>query len=164
MYHKVQFLDRFLFLLYFNDFEECLHHAQVVEFADDTVLYVSSKFFHIIEEHLNEDLICIHEFLNTNKLIINLNKEKSESMIFGTAKRLAKCPERLDLFYNSASIASTKSYKYLGTKLDPTLSLKENFKIIYKNASSKLNLQRHDFTRHIIQRYSEFEFNENTIE
>ena len=36
-------LDPILFLLFFNDFEECLHHSNVKQFANDTVIYLSSN-------------------------------------------------------------------------------------------------------------------------
>jgi hypothetical protein len=35
-------LGPILFLLYFNDFEDCLIHSKVIQFADDTLLFVSS--------------------------------------------------------------------------------------------------------------------------
>jgi hypothetical protein len=45
-----------LFLMFFNDFNECLHHSKVIQFADDTVIYVSSKSVTNIEKQLNADL------------------------------------------------------------------------------------------------------------
>ena len=36
-------LDPIMFLLFFNDFEYCLRHSNVAQFADDTVIYLSSK-------------------------------------------------------------------------------------------------------------------------
>ena len=60
-------------------------------------------------------------------------------MLFGTAKRLATCPEKLHLHFREVSINSTKEYKYLGSVIDQTLNLGNNFDQLYKNASKKLN-------------------------
>ena len=129
-----------LFLLYFNDLELCLKYAKVIIFADDTVLYVSSKCFHVIENNLNHDLQNMFNYFRQNELVMNLKKGKSESMVFGTRKRLSANPEKLNLFYNLVPIVSTTHYKYLGTLLDQTLSMQSNFEKLYKTASGKLRL------------------------
>ena len=117
-----------------------MSHAKIIEFADDTVLYVSSKHFEVIENELNSDLKQLAQYFPDNHLVINLKKGKSESMLFGTAKRLSSSNAKLNLYYNHTQIASTTSYKYLGTLLDSTLSLNGDFDKTYKKASGKLRL------------------------
>ena len=106
-----------LFLMYFNDFVHCLENATTIQFADDTVIYISDKDFYVIENKLNKELSKISNYFLKNELTINLNKGKTESMMFGTAKKLSKLPDSLKLKYDYTSIVPTKSYKYLGTRV-----------------------------------------------
>ena len=138
-------LGPIMFLLFFNDFEDCLHHSSVVQFADDTVIYLSSKSIDEIEDNLNRDLASISTYLSCNDLVINLKKGKTECMLLGTSKRIsAVAPDSrdLNLSCNGTKINCTQSYKYLGTVLDQQLNLAENFDKKYKKASAKLGLLR----------------------
>ena len=59
-------------------------------------------------------------------------------MIFETSCRLSKCGRKLNLYYDDRVIHATKTYKYLGTILDSTLSFSTNFDRMYKKTTSKL--------------------------
>ena len=78
-----------LFLLHINDIGRCLKHSSIITYADDTVLLTSSKAVHDIEERLNDDINIVSKWLTENELLLNLNKGKIESMLFGTGKRLS---------------------------------------------------------------------------
>jgi hypothetical protein len=139
-----------MFLLHFNDFEENLQHSRVIQIADDTVLYCSSKSIEKIEQKLNHDLQCISEYFFQNELIMNVSKGKTESMVFGPQKRLSMTSKSLNLLFNGTKITSTTQYKYLGTLLDQSLSLSGHFKNIYRATSNKLyllNLLKPSLTR-----------------
>ena len=56
----------------------------------DTVLDVASEKLSDIEAMLAEDINVLADWLEGNQLVINLKKDKMESMVFGTAKRLSK--------------------------------------------------------------------------
>ena len=101
------------------------------------VVYVRGKR-DIVERQLNEDLKNMSTYFKTNQLIINLNRGKAETLIFGTSCRLSKCGKRLDLYYDDRVIHATETYKYLGTILDSTLSFSINFDRMYKKTTSKL--------------------------
>ena len=125
-------LGPLLFLMFFNDFEKCLKRSQSLNFADDMVVYVHGKTKDIFESQLNEDLRNMLTCFKTNQLIINLNKGKTETMIFCMSSRLSKCGKKLTLYYDDRVIHATETYKYLGTILDSTLSLSTNFGRMYK--------------------------------
>ena len=72
---------------------------------------------------LNRDLSSMSNYFKYNKLIINLDKNKTH-MLFGTAKRLQLNPKQLELYNDQTKINVTKTYKYLGSKLGPHLDLK----------------------------------------
>jgi hypothetical protein len=133
-------LGPILFLIYFNDFDACLKHSKVIKFADDTVIYVSRKSKVDIEKDLNTDLQNISDYLTKNELVINLKPGKTESILFGTGKKINQNHQFINLQYNSQPISTTKEYKYLGNILDQTLSFNTNFNRVYKKTSAKLRL------------------------
>ena len=128
------------FMICFNNFHTCFRHAKTIKSADDTVLYFTHIDFHVTENSLNNDMEHVFEFLTENELILNAKKGKTEVMLFGTSKRLSKLTVNLNICYGGETLNQTNRYKYLGTLLDPSLSLNDNFNITYKKASSRLCL------------------------
>ena len=84
-------LGPLLFLVYFNDFQDILQHA------DGTVIVVSDKSVTEIERKLNKDIENISVSFMKNELVINLKKSNTESMLFGTGKRLSMNHNKLEL-------------------------------------------------------------------
>ena len=82
----------------------------------------------------------IHEWCTDNELILNLAKGKTESMLFGTSKRLSKQPPVMNVTFRGKNINFTTRYKYLGCIIEPNLSMGSNFESNYKKASSRLRL------------------------
>ena len=71
-----------LFLIFCNDFEDNLNVSKSVQFTDETFICYSGKSITNIEEKLNRDLSSISKYLKCNELIINLDKNKTEAMLF----------------------------------------------------------------------------------
>ena len=120
-------------------------------YADDTVLYADGKDLKSIENALSSDMSLLASWFTENELLLNLKKGKTEAMVFGTGKKLSTTPTVLEVKYKDNIINVTTSYKYLGVKLDQTLSLNEHFESSYKKASSRLFLLaklRHQLTSH----------------
>ena len=61
---------------------------------------------------LNRDLSSISKYLKCNELIINLDENKTEAMLIGTAKRLQLNPKQLELYYDQTKINVTETYTY----------------------------------------------------
>ena len=92
---------------------DSIHHSNIVQFADDTSIYLSSKSIDEIEDKLNEDLASISAYLSCDDLVINLKKGKTECMLLGTSKRIATVtPESrdLNLSCNGTKINCTQSH------------------------------------------------------
>ena len=89
-------LGPLLFLIYFNDFEKCLKNAKSLSFADDTVIYIEGK------KHISS-------YFQSNQLVINLKKGKTEAMLFGTFKCLSSCSSKLSLSYDNKTIETTET-------------------------------------------------------
>ena len=83
-------LGPLLFLISFNDAVEVMEYSSILKYADDTVLYVAGKETDSIEIKLSKDMDNLSEWLRCNELILNLKKGKTESILFGTAQRIAK--------------------------------------------------------------------------
>ena len=82
-------LGPLLFIIFYNDFVDYIHESQVLMYANDSVIYTAGKSVECIERILSNDLKHIAKYFDENELIINLNKGKTEVMLFGTAKRIS---------------------------------------------------------------------------
>ncbi len=74
-------------------------NSRVLKYADDAVIYCSGKDVERIEVMLSYDMDLIAKYLEENELIMNLEKGKTEVMLFGTAKRLSMQSRELDVRY-----------------------------------------------------------------
>ena len=135
-------LGPLLFLIHFNDVYKPLQHSKIITYADDSVIYTSSKDIDTLQQNLSEDMNNLCDWFKDNELIINLKKGKTESMVFGTAKRINLQDKELNLSANGTYINNTSTYKYLGVHLDPTLNLASHFDRTYKKAAGRVNLLR----------------------
>ena len=133
-------LGPLLFTLFFNDLPDHLRSAKVIKYADDTVFYFASGDFDVIESTLNNEMMVLSSFCDQNELVLNLKKGKTESMMFGTAKRLSSNDRDLGILSKDVRINNTSAYKYLGSLLDPTLTLSHNFDTAYRKASGRIRL------------------------
>ena len=133
-------LGPLLFLLFSNDIVDNVKNSRIIMYADDTILHAQGKDINMIENALSIDMSSLAAWFHENELILNLKKGKTEAMLFGTAKRLATTGKSLKVKYKEKSINVTTSYKYLGVKLDPTMTMQEHFNSTYKRASSRLSL------------------------
>ena len=132
-----------LFIMHFNAAHTVLQNSKIITYADDTVIFVSGSSLDEVEGKLNNDLQHLKAWFDENELLVNLKKGKTESMIFGTAKRPNKTEKKeMKVEVNGTSIAGTLSYKYLGVHLDQTLNFAIHFDKIYKQATGRLNLLR----------------------
>ena len=121
-----------LFLIFFNDITDVIKKANIIKYADTTVLYVADKNLEIIQNKLNQDIDAVANWLDENELIINLKKEKTESLLFGTAKRLADLNQPFNISYQGEIISETKDYKYLEMEINSGLNLNSHFEKYFK--------------------------------
>ena len=67
-------LGPLLFLLYINDLSNVSKKLFLILFADDSNVFITGKSIHEMIINLNEELSKLVEWLNANKLSININK------------------------------------------------------------------------------------------
>ena len=99
--------------------------------VDDTIIYVGDKDVIKIDQCLNEYLRNISDYYRKNEVIIDLNKGKTEVMLFGFAQRLKTHGNLLKVVYQGHTINFVTEYKYLGTVIDSHLTLNDNFDKAY---------------------------------
>ena len=112
-----------LFVLFLNDFVDCIPYSNVIKNADATVLYFGHKYKVVIQNRLIEDPKA--------EVLINLKKGKTETMLFVTAKPLSNI-HGFDITYRGSAINHVTEYKYLGNTIDNILPLSNNFEKSYK--------------------------------
>ena len=76
-----------LFLIYINDLPNCLSEALPRMYADDTSISIAACSLPELESALNNELANLHEWLNVNKLSLNI--AKTELILIGSRQRLA---------------------------------------------------------------------------
>ena len=69
-------LGPLMFIIYMNDLPNVLEFCNITLYADDTVLYFSSKLITEIESNLNSDLRHVCDWLKHNQLTPNIKKSQ----------------------------------------------------------------------------------------
>ena len=129
-----------LFILFCNDIADVVDTAEIVIYANGTVIYVTGKDVTITNIKLNKEMDDIAKWLDQNALIIKLKKGKTESLHFGTPQRITKQNKTLTVMYLGVKILNTSQYKYLGIEADSPLNLNCHCERYYKRALSRLSL------------------------
>jgi hypothetical protein len=104
-------LGPFLFVVYVNDLPSLNLQSKVVLYADDTVLYYSSKYAKDLEDKLNADLVVLSRWLYDNLLTLNISKCKF--VLFGSNQRLKKVQD-INIRVDQQEIENAESFNYLG--------------------------------------------------
>ena len=118
--------------------------CKLLLYADDSALLASSSDVSEIEDVLSRELESVSEWLVENRLSLHLGK--TESILFGSNKRLAKRRE-LHITCNGNDIESGAKVTYLGVTLDQNLSgssmitkivskCNNKIKFLYRNAKN----------------------------
>ena len=81
-------LGLLLFLIRINDLTRTIKDCRIHIYADDAVISFSHRNASIIEETLTTEMMNIAEWLDNSRLIKNIRKGKTETMLFGTTKIL----------------------------------------------------------------------------
>lgn len=129
-----------LYALYTSQINRYLAGSSVkcLLFADDIVVYSVNKDVNIAIRDLNRGLSQIHNFYDSLKLTINV--DKSGAMIFH--KRYVDFEDISPVSYASNTLNLLPEKKFLGIYLDPKLKFETHINYIIKNASKGLNILR----------------------
>ena len=77
-------LGPLLFLIYVNDFKNCLNDSDSLMFADDTSIFVQNNDIKKLFDAVNKELQLVDQWLIANRLSVNVSKIKY--VLFRTAQ------------------------------------------------------------------------------
>ena len=133
-------LGPLLFLIYINDFPNCLETTQSNLFADDTILSCQGQSSLDIEHKLNKDLVNAQKLLSANKL--TLNNEKTKYMIIGSRQRLINLNHVPKININGLKIERVYKKDVLGIVIEDKLSWNKQKENQCNKVSKNINLLR----------------------
>lgn len=130
-------LSVILFILYINDIVKIGQHSQIALFADDTAITVTDRNANNAINKMNHDLKLIYNWLNTNKLMLNVNKTKWIK-ISNNKINDVNCTNKVKI--GDEEIEQVKCIKYLGIQIDDNLKMDSQINQLIKNTAKKINL------------------------
>ena len=121
-------LGPLLFNIYVNSLYTCIDHkCSVVQYADDTMVFTSSKKIESAVESLELNVNSICNFFEKQQL--TLNADKTEFITFQTKNNKYKST---NLIVKDEVIRSSSTVKSLGVYLDQNLTFQEEGKHILR--------------------------------
>ena len=125
-------LGPLFFLLYINDIYLVSPKLFFVLFADDTNILLNGKDLTELNEILKTELAKISQWLNANKL--SLNVDKTHYIIFTSYKKRFNA-NNFKLHFNGKLIERASNTKFLGIIIDENLTWKPHIKMVNSKAS-----------------------------
>ncbi len=131
-------LGPLLFSMYINDLPSCCPGVNCQMYADDTIIYVSTKTSSLAGEHLTQALSNISEWLQLSHLTLNV--KKTVSICFSMHNR----PEHdvFEVMINEEITDVVDEVKYRGIILDKHLKFDSQVKYICNKVRPNLNCFR----------------------
>lgn len=123
-------LGPLLFLVYVNDVSKLPLKGTISLYADDSGVFCSNMTFDQNVAELSCDLNVINDFLQLNKLQLNVGKTKV--MHFHKKRRTAGAP----LVFNGKTIEVVEKFKYLGLIIDSKLSWRPHIQNLCKKLAA----------------------------
>ena len=130
-------LGPLFFLVYINDIQNVLENNSYQLYADDTLIYCSSKSKDLAGRKFQYLLNKFSKWCSQNGLTIN--NKKTKIMTFGTRSKINKI-DGININIGNENLQVVPSYKYLGFNLDQTLNFKHHLELLINNISFKLYL------------------------
>jgi len=129
-------LGPLLFLVYINDLGTIFSHFKTILFADDSNLIINGKSLQELETKINLDIPSLTNWLQTNRLSLNL--QKTHLMVFG--KKTRHNENILNIRIDGEQIETVNHTKFLGLILDNDLSWKLHLAHLSKKLSKSIGI------------------------
>ncbi len=108
----------------FNDPTDVIQNCRVIWYAEDTVLFVASKNATDISQKINCYFNRLDDvWFQEIKLIMNLNKGKTEAPLFGKTNKVVNGSSYIKVSVSDKEIMKTRFYKYFRVQIDSTLNM-----------------------------------------
>lgn len=129
-------LSPLLYNLYTHDLEDSAGDCHILQYADDLLLYVSSRSIESATEMISTSLMETNSWLSNNGL--SLSSSKSCAVIF-SRKRVVP---NIEISINGSVIPVRSHYRFLGVVLDSKLNGEMHFQYITNKCERSLNTLR----------------------
>ena len=126
-------LGPLLFLLFMSDITQRLRFSQCNIYADDVVIYTTSRYVDEASSRLQSDLNDLYIWYTRNKLKINVDKTKV--MVLSISKKYD-----LNICINAERIEQVHSIRYLGIEIDDKLLWNNHVRQLTKQLGCKIYL------------------------
>ena len=130
-------LGPLLFIIHINDLINSTN-LNILNFADDTLLYFNFNNTKTAELYLNKELSKVMQWLDTNNLKLNIKKTKY--MIFAPNQSKYNNINLQPKFQDSTVIEKVYEYKYLGLIIDHKLTWKTHISYLKGKLSQSLGI------------------------
>ena len=130
-------LGPLLFIIFVNCLPDVVDKCKTVMYADDTSIMCKANNVHELQSQLNACLSKVAAWFKVNKLTLNIDKTKF--MICGTKRTLEKFHD-VKLTFNGSVIERVDEFKYLGVKLDSSLSWSAHIDYLCNNVSKRIGI------------------------
>lgn len=117
-----------LFLIFIDNIKKLKLKGKLYKFADDMAITYKAHTETAIEYEMNEDFKKLEEWMDINKLTINIRKTKIIIIDPNPANIIT-------VKYKGQQVEQVHSFKYLGVTVDQHLNWKDHIKITIKKAS-----------------------------
>ena len=108
-----------LFLIYINDFQNCLENSNLIMYADDTNVFIKEKNVNTLYARAQNKLIKTAKWLTANKFTLNINETKH--IMFASRKKRIQVNDSLKLCFYKKPIKQVQSISFLGIVLHEAL-------------------------------------------
>lgn len=130
-------LSPLLYSIYTYDLEQSVSpFCNILQYADDLVLYSSDQSLDLASSRLNEALSYLNVWLDDHGL--SLSPSKSKSVVF-TRRRFI--PD-VDIYYEGQAIPNNDSVKFLGVILDSKMSGAQHLNYVVDKCEKGINVLR----------------------
>ena len=116
-------LGPLVFIIYVNDFPNCLKRGTSLLYADDLSIFFCGKTAEVLFDKGHDEFCNIDNWLVANKLSLNVNKTKCVYFQIANSKTT---PSDLNLVIRNIPIERMSSVQVLGTIIHENLSWKEH--------------------------------------
>ena len=125
-------LGPLLYTLYTNDLWKSISFSGIIQYADDTTIYLSGTNLHTLSQNINKDLNSIFNWFSCNRLALSANK--TVAICFKKARTEISLDD-IKLEINNVPINLVTSTKLLGLYLDCSLTWEVHINHIARDIS-----------------------------
>ena len=129
-----------LFNVFINDLFCNIKKAKISAYADDKQLYFSNANARIVQKTLNSELAVVSSWITDNGLLLHVNPEKCESLIFRrtNSKYNQIEEEKINFSVDGTLIEPSTTCKLLGVHIDERLNFNNHVASICKKINKQI--------------------------